>query len=281
MDEERKLPLEPVPEPDHAKKHKQEEEYFLKEDEKKLGALRDKLRLEKQLQEQLAAGAEARQKSNRLKIGEAVLILIAALGLTRLTLLVKSGPIAHYADLVLAAIWLYLPAMMVWLRKESLKDFALAQLNLAKSLLWFLIAAAAIFPAFYAAGYLGALKIMRLQFQLTIPQNLAILSLGQLLLIALPEEWFFRGYLQGRFNQALGKKWKLFSAQVGPGLILTSALFALAHFTIAQSPDRLLVFFPALIFGWLREKTGSLLAPILFHFAANLTFIIFQMSLIK
>mgnify|MGYP001069775603 CR=1 FL=1 len=218
---------------------------------------------------------------DRLKLLEAILCLLLALGLTRLVLLIKFGPVAGYIDLILAGIWLYLPAAFIWARKEGLKDFALLKLDLSQSLKWFLLTSILIFPIFYLIGIIGAKKILGYHLQLTIPKNILSLCLSQLLLISLPEEWFFRGYIQGRFNQVLGKKWKFFPAQIGPGLFIASALFCLSHFAIRQSPDRLMVFFPGLVFGWLREKTDSLVAPVLFHFLANLTFIIFQMSLLK
>jgi CAAX protease family protein len=56
---------------------------------------------------------------------------------------------------------------------------------------------------------------------------------------------------------------------VGIALPAGATLFALHHFVISPIPQVLLVFFPALLFGWLRETTGSLPAPGLFHAACN------------
>ncbi len=281
MDEEdNKLPIEPVPESEYGKKHKQEEEYFRKEEEEKIKRLHEKLTV------QAAAGNKTKTlatltNKDRLRLAEAVFALLIALALTWLVVSVKSGPIAKYAELILAWIWLYLPVLFIWTRKEGLKDFAIARLNLLRGLAWFLLALIAIFPIFYLASYFFAVKVLDCRFVLTIPKNFSGLAISQLLLISLPEEWFFRGYLQARFNQVLGKPWKFLSAQIGPGLFLTAILFSLAHFSLNPSPERLLVFFPGLVFGWLREKTDSILAPMLFHFACNLTFIIFQVSLLK
>jgi len=218
---------------------------------------------------------------NRMKLVEGLGVLVLALGLTELVLMVKSRPIAQYADLILAGIWLYLPLIFILARKESLKHFAISNLNFWLSLKWLSLVSIIVFPAFYALCAIGALKIFHYRFELTLPKNILSLMIGQLLLVSLPEEWFFRGYLQGRLNQFWSKSWKFLGAEIGPGLLLSALLFALAHFSIRQTPDRFLVFFPALVFGWLREKTNSLLAPVLFHFISNLTFIIFQMSLVK
>ncbi len=87
--------------------------------------------------------------------------------------------------------------------------------------------------------------------------------------VALAEEFFYRGYLQGRLNLLLGHRRQVLGAPVGAGLPIGSAVFALHHLLVSSAPQDLLVFFPALAFGWLREATGSVLAPALFHAACN------------
>ena len=94
--------------------------------------------------------------------------------------------------------------------------------------------------------------------------------LGQLLVIALPEEAFYRGVLQTRFDDAWGARWRWLGTRVGPGLLVTSALFAVGHMATEVYPSRLAVFFPALLFGWLRCRTGSIGASILLHALCNL-----------
>jgi membrane protease YdiL (CAAX protease family) len=59
-------------------------------------------------------------------------------------------------------------------------------------------------------------------------------------------------------------------AALGPGILVASALFAVGHLLTEVKPDRLAVFFPALVFGWLRARTGSIGAGVLFHAACNL-----------
>ena len=56
---------------------------------------------------------------------------------------------------------------------------------------------------------------------------------------------------------------------VGIALPASAILFALHHFVISPIPQVLLVFFPALLVGWLRDATGSLLVPEPFHAACN------------
>lgn len=93
----------------------------------------------------------------------------------------------------------------------------------------------------------------------------------QLLLVALPEELFYRGYLQTRLDGLVGRERQVFGVSVNvTSIVLTSALFALGHIITIWHPARLAVFFPSLIFGWMRRATGGILAPILFHAACNL-----------
>jgi membrane protease YdiL (CAAX protease family) len=77
--------------------------------------------------------------------------------------------------------------------------------------------------------------------------------------IALSEEIFFRGYLHDAFTRH-GRK----------PLLWTSFLFAAAHIAITPSAWRAMTFFPALLFGWSRDRTGNVYAPALLHLAFNL-----------
>ena len=53
-------------------------------------------------------------------------------------------------------------------------------------------------------------------------------------------------------------------------LVVSSALFALGHLAVVPNPQRLAVFFPALVFGWMRGRTGSILAGATFHALCNI-----------
>lgn len=93
--------------------------------------------------------------------------------------------------------------------------------------------------------------------------------IAQLLMVALPEEFLYRGYMLTRMDALFPPK-MVFGIPVSWGNVITSALFALTHFVIGWNAYRLSVFFPSLIFGMLKQKTRSLLAPILFHATANI-----------
>jgi membrane protease YdiL (CAAX protease family) len=95
-------------------------------------------------------------------------------------------------------------------------------------------------------------------------------AFGQLVIIALPEEAFYRGYLQSRLDDAWAPRWRVLGAQIGPGLFVGAAIFALGHFATIREPARLAVFFPALLFGWLRARTGGVGASVAFHALCNI-----------
>lgn len=103
-------------------------------------------------------------------------------------------------------------------------------------------------------------------------------ALTHLILVALPEEYFYRGYLQTRFGDLLGDGGDDGDRKTFLGFSranwLTSAFFAVGHVLIpvggAFSPARAAVFFPSLLFGWLRDRTGSIIAPTVFHAGANM-----------
>jgi membrane protease YdiL (CAAX protease family) len=93
---------------------------------------------------------------------------------------------------------------------------------------------------------------------------------GQLLVIALPEEAFYRGYLQSALDEAWRPRVRVLGAELGPSILVTSALFAAGHLTTEFNIGRLAVFFPALAFGWLRARTRGVGAGIVFHALCNL-----------
>lgn len=107
-------------------------------------------------------------------------------------------------------------------------------------------------------------------FRFVAPEGLLDEVLGQVLVIALPEEAFFRGYLQSELDRCFPPRLRVLGAKVGFGLVLSSCLFALGHGLTEPHPERLAVFFPALVFGWLRARTGGIGAGVLFHALCNL-----------
>ncbi len=112
---------------------------------------------------------------------------------------------------------------------------------------------------------------------------IALWILTQTLFIALPEEYFYRGYLQTRFAQAFTARraeggaptpegfWRTL---LTPSNVTTSVLFGLGHLLVPVGgvwlATRFTVFFPSLVFGWLREHTGTITASVVYHACCNM-----------
>lgn len=107
---------------------------------------------------------------------------------------------------------------------------------------------------------LGGLKI-----ELHMPPWILAFIMANLFFVSLAEEALFRGYLQQRCSRWLGAY---------PALIITALLFGAAHFAAGW----LMVVFATLaglIYGLAWMWSGRLWVPVLFHFALNLTHLLF------
>jgi membrane protease YdiL (CAAX protease family) len=133
---------------------------------------------------------------------------------------------------------------------------------------WALAMAALFFPLFWFGYrlYFG----VHAPFHLRLPPSLADEVMGQVLVTALPEEAFFRGYLQSELDRAWPPRWPVLGARLGPSWLVSAAIFAVGHVLTVPSPARVAVFFPALVFGWLRARTRGVGASVVFHAACNL-----------
>jgi membrane protease YdiL (CAAX protease family) len=139
----------------------------------------------------------------------------------------------------------------------------------AQAIGWALLLCLITFPPF-AIGY-PMWHGSRHDFVLRGPASLLDEVAGQLLVIALPEEAFFRGYLQTALDRAWPPRWRILGATLGVAWIVSAAIFAVGHLlTTPRQPARLAVFFPALLFGWLRARTGGVGAGVAYHAACNM-----------
>jgi uncharacterized protein len=99
--------------------------------------------------------------------------------------------------------------------------------------------------------------------------GLALTIAHQVLYVAIPEEFFYRGYLQTRLNELHPRKFLIFGVPIGWGALIASLLFAFGHSLVQFQWWHFAIFFPSLIFSWMREKTGGVVAGALFHASCN------------
>jgi hypothetical protein len=184
--------------------------------------------------------------------------------------------LAGLREWLVPAVFLYAPLLAVLIRDRDFRAIGVEGPDRAKAMLDFFSFLLLILPLFLLAWWAIFRFGFKTQFQFRFPSKLAGLVAWQFLGVALPEEVFFRGWLQGRLNQRLGRAWPIPGAMIGPGLFLSALVFALAHLLVKPEPIRLLVFFPALLFGYFREREGSVLVPILAHALGNICFLLLQ-----
>jgi membrane protease YdiL (CAAX protease family) len=185
---------------------------------------------------------------------QAVLLFLGTVLIVRLASTHPSSFLLFQPDLLAAALFLYAPFLYYrrgkapsWLRAGNAGRNVLAALALA-------------------AGGAVAYCLYSL---LPLPPSLAPYSgprpplwetlFRQGLLVALPEEVFFRGYLYDAFEE---KGWE--------PVLSSSALFAAGHLLISSSWYRALTLFPGLLLGGGRKITGNIYVPVLLHLLFNL-----------
>ena len=217
--------------------------------------------------------------------------LALAKGLSRVE---PSGLLAANLAGVAAVLFVVLPDRILRARGEDWPDYGVPLHGLRDARTWrafgkgalvALLVAAVVLPPF-AAAFLGFAELLprlpaglaralapyagapRLSFRL--PEGFALLALVQLVVVALPEEMLYRGFVQTALaRRAPGRGVTVLGARLGAGFLLTQVLFAAGHL-VALQPWRLGTFFPGLLFGWLRERTGGLAAPVVLHALSNL-----------
>jgi membrane protease YdiL (CAAX protease family) len=109
-----------------------------------------------------------------------------------------------------------------------------------------------------------------LTISLSWPPQMIYLVITQIFAIALPEEIFYRGFMQGALLRIFPNRTFIFGAPVGLAVVLTNLGFALGHVLVSLSPIRMLTFFPGLIFSYLVYKNRSIVGATLYHAACNI-----------
>jgi membrane protease YdiL (CAAX protease family) len=222
-------------------------------------------------------------------------LAVGGLAVAKLASLAEpTGVLAANLAGVAAFLFIAVPDARIRARGEGWPDYGAPLHGLADARTWrafgrgalvALAAAAVVFPAFAAGFWAYAELLPRLpeglaralapyggvpRFTPRLPDRLALLALVQLVVVALPEEMFYRGWMQtawARRDPARGVT--VLGARLGAGFVWTQLLFAAGHLVVLQ-PWRLGTFFPGLLFGWLRERTGSVAAPVVLHALSNL-----------
>lgn len=112
-------------------------------------------------------------------------------------------------------------------------------------------------------------------FQLGVPLRDGPAPWGTLLWVVLlypvVEEYVFRGVLQPALLTKLFLKRSIAGLSIAN--VLTSILFAATHLINQPPLMAALVFFPSLVFGWMRDRYANIHASIVLHMAYNAGFV--------
>ncbi len=184
--------------------------------------------------------------------------------------------------------FLYWPVLAMNRRGEESSDYGLSLHNIRQELRLFAQVSAVVLPLFvacylafvYAFAWLPTSLSQWLtpyqhapHFTFRLPARFPEWCIDQLFVVALPEEFFYRGFVHTRLKDLWPKGFVFLGARIGKPVLFTAILFALGHLAIFQV-WRLAVFFPALLFGWMREKHQGIVGAALFHAASNLTVLV-------
>ena len=207
------------------------------------------------------------------------------LGLAAATALGLAIPfVSRLTGALAVAAFLYVPMRFLERRGQDARDAGWRFDRLGRDLAWSLGACAVVLPLFTAAFWLFPAWLFRLPAalqdllapyaahgapNLRVPFTLDFA--GQVAgnaAVAFSEEFFYRGYLSLRFEERL---------RPVPSALLAAALFALGHL-LTPAPFRLAVFFPALLFAFLRNRTGTIVGAALCHFLCNVWLLVLTAS---
>jgi len=202
-------------------------------------------------------------------LAETALVTTAAIMALRLLLTSSSFGSAWYVG---PAVLLAAGLIPTLLKRGEFVAIGLSSEEVRRSLMLVARVCIFIFPALAAGLWLLKLWGIQLPLRPVVPreQGLAQWLLYQFLYVAVAEEVFFRGYVQRNclrlVNSFKGRPGMLLKFT---SIIVSAACFALTHAIVQGKIVSLLTFLPGLILGWIFIRTGSLLAPILFHGLAN------------
>lgn len=199
------------------------------------------------------------------------------LGVAAVELLGFALPVLHaVAGAIAVAAFLYAPMRALENRQQDAHDAGWRFDRLGRDLLWAGLACAVVLPVFTAAFRISPAWLERLPHALhaflapyasraqggALHLPLTWDFAGQVAgnaAVAFSEEFFYRGYMTLRFEERM---------RPVPAALFAAALFALGHL-LTPAPWRLAVFFPALIFAFLRSRTGTIVGAAACHFAFN------------
>jgi membrane protease YdiL (CAAX protease family) len=230
------------------------------------------------------------------EVREAVAVWAAViLGLAAVQLLgLLVAPLRSLTGALAVAAFLYVPIRFLERRGQDAHDAGWRFDRLGQDLLWALLACAVVLPLFGLGFWVFTAWLDRLpeavrgllapyaagsrplHLHLPLSWDFAGQVAGNAA-VAFSEEFFYRGYLTLRLEESWPPSRRVLGAPMGRAALLAAALFAVGHL-LTPAPWRLAVFFPALLFAWLRARTGTIVGASLCHFLCNIWLLVLESS---
>ncbi len=163
---------------------------------------------------------------------------------------------------------LYALLIIFWLKRNNLGfDFGLTLKQRKGS----------IKPVLYVVFIISIIEILVVYFFYGSYNSTIENNLFQSTIPGISEEIIYRGFYLGLLNQIFTRRLRIFSAKMGYAAVVTSIMFALSHgiridhsLSIVFNYQVMLIpFIFGIVWVWIREKTGSVLIPIIFHNFSN------------
>lgn len=182
------------------------------------------------------------------------------------------GAAGEWRWLVVPALWAAGAMVPTLTSHRTWEQVGLRQARVKADLLPTVLGAAGIAVTLLIAALLARAAGLALPLQPHVAGPWALWVVYQFLYVAPAEELFFRGYAQERFQALLAGHLGSETARQAGAVVMSSALFAVAHVAVTGGPAQAWVFLPALLFGAARVWTGAIWAPIALHAWANVAY---------
>lgn len=164
-------------------------------------------------------------------------------------------------------LWFVVPFVLVTLLHRRYEEYGLS-LDRPGPVLLHAAVCLVVFGGYFLLHYGYGRWYQQATFRPTLPPDFPRLLLDQILVVGLSEEFFFRGYLQTQLNRSWGRPYRFLGAPWGPGLLVSAVLFGLCHLVFGDLAQLKVIFF-GIFAGWLRERTGTILVPAVYHGLSN------------
>ncbi len=215
----------------------------------------------------------------RTVLGEIFVLWLVTLIVVRVWLSVVDAALPEIFKTLVPILFMYVPVFACWLRGVDSYSYPLYLPRFRDTPVWMeafkynaVIIGAVTIPFLVGYHYWTTYVMGGEWLRGGLPSSGVLVLIGyHLFFVAIPEEFFYRGYVQTRLDEVFRPKWRIFGADLGWGWLITCVIFAFGHSLVLFQWWHFAIIFPSLVFGWLRARTGGVLAGALFHAWCNVT----------